>query len=131
MPEADKQGKIGVLRSRNDRAGVKAGNTPDKIYTRKEGAAFYCHVCRKKYQKCNCEVYISADTVGDEMSEGRERKVSLCRRTHRTRFDIALGVGEQRAGEQNAIANANCHEIKRATLRIKPNFRIADDAAAR
>jgi hypothetical protein len=79
MPEADKQGQIGYLRSRNDRPGVKVGNTPDKIYTREEGAAFYCHACGKRYQQCKCEVYISADTVGEAYSK-TQRQVWKSRR---------------------------------------------------
>ena len=41
----------------------RAANTPERIVTRSEGAVFYCVACRKKYQKCHCKVYVSADTL--------------------------------------------------------------------
>jgi hypothetical protein len=39
-------------------------NTPgEPIVMRHKGAKFYCVACHKTYQKCKCEVYVSADTL--------------------------------------------------------------------
>jgi hypothetical protein len=55
-------------------------NTPDKIVTRDAGATFYCHVCRKIYQKCKRKVYISADTLQRGGWRTRQGKSGMLRR---------------------------------------------------